>query len=59
MKHKAHVANEQRENPTNAWPSYDQVAERAYEFFLARGGTDGHDVEDWLRAEAEFRAAQS
>ncbi len=29
------------------------VAARAYERFLARGGEHGHDVEDWLAAEAE------
>jgi hypothetical protein len=30
-----------------------QIAARAYERFLARGGEHGHDVEDWLAAEAE------
>jgi ribosomal protein L7/L12 len=32
----------------------DQIAARAYERFLARGGEHGHDVEDWLAAEAEI-----
>jgi hypothetical protein len=31
--------------------SKDDVAQRAYELFLARGRADGHDVEDWLEAE--------
>ena len=29
------------------------VAKRAYERYAARGYVDGHDVEDWLAAEAE------
>lgn len=31
------------------------VARRAYDLYLARGRTDGHDVEDWLQAERELR----
>ena len=34
---------------------YEQVAARAYERFCARGFQHGHDVEDWLAAEAELR----
>jgi len=26
----------------------------AYQFYEERGGEDGHDLEDWLRAEAEI-----
>ena len=33
----------------------DAVAERAYEIYRARGGDDGHDLDDWLSAEAEIR----
>ena len=33
----------------------DRIAARAYERFVARGGEHGHDVEDWLAAEAELR----
>src|SRR5262250_418322 len=32
---------------------YNLIAERAYALFDGRGGEHGHDLEDWLRAEAE------
>jgi hypothetical protein len=35
------------------------IARRAYELYLARGGEHGHDVDDWLQAERELRAAVS
>jgi hypothetical protein len=31
----------------------------AYGFYEARGRVDGHELEDWLRAEAEVSRAQS
>jgi hypothetical protein len=31
-----------------------QIRQRAYEHYEARGRQDGHDEEDWLRAEAEI-----
>jgi hypothetical protein len=31
-----------------------QIRLRAYELYEARGGEDGHEVEDWLRAEEEI-----
>jgi len=42
------------QTPQSATRSTDQVARRAYELFLARGGEHGHDVEDWLQAEREL-----
>jgi hypothetical protein len=30
------------------------IRERAYELYEARGREDGHDLEDWLRAEDEI-----
>jgi hypothetical protein len=33
------------------------IARRAYDLYLTRGGEAGHDVEDWLRAERELRRA--
>jgi hypothetical protein len=41
---------------TKAAPTFEQIAQRSYELYLARGGVDGHDVEDWLAAEAQLRA---
>lgn len=31
-----------------------RIAHRAYEFYEARGREHGHDMEDWLSAEAEI-----
>lgn len=36
-----------------------RVAERAYALFLARGGTHGDDIGDWLTAERELSATTS
>jgi hypothetical protein len=35
-----------------------QIRERAYELYQERGNEDGHDVEDWLRAEAELKSSK-
>jgi hypothetical protein len=43
------------EEPAGTSPTYEQIAERAYDLYLARGETPGHDIDDWLRAEAELR----
>jgi hypothetical protein len=32
----------------------EEVADRAYEYWQARGGGDGHDQDDWFQAEAEL-----
>ncbi len=39
-----------------ALPSCDDIALRAYEIFLSRGGEHGYDVEDWLQAERQIVA---
>lgn len=41
-----------RSQPTN-----EEIAARAYEIFLLRGGSHGSDLEDWLQAERELRQA--
>ena len=38
-------------------PTPERIAQRAYELYLERGGIDGYDTEDWLRAEEELRKA--
>lgn len=42
------------ENETNSDQDQDQVARRAYQLYQARGGEPGHELEDWLQAEAEI-----
>jgi hypothetical protein len=32
----------------------ERIAKRAHEKFVARGGQDGYDLEDWLKAEQEI-----
>jgi hypothetical protein len=32
----------------------EQIRQRAHELYEARGREDGHDFDDWLRAEAEI-----
>lgn len=34
--------------------SHDEIARRAFEIYLRRGGTDGSAVGDWLMAEREL-----
>ena len=36
--------------------SAGDIAERAYEIYVARGSADGFDREDWLQAERELKA---
>ncbi len=36
-------------------PTYEQIATRAYEIFVARGAQHGRDQEDWYQAESELR----
>jgi hypothetical protein len=41
-------------NATSA-PSYEEIAEAAYQRYLSRGGGHGRDFEDWLEAERDLR----
>jgi hypothetical protein len=43
-----------RHTPTEG-PSREKIAQRAYELYLARGGADGSEQEDWLQAERELQ----
>lgn len=40
--------------PSN--PTYEQIAEAAYQRYLSRGGGHGRDFDDWLEAERELRS---
>jgi Protein of unknown function (DUF2934) len=36
-----------------------KIRERAYQLYVERGSTPGHENEDWLRAEREILAGKS
>jgi DUF2934 family protein len=40
--------------PGNSADYAERVSMRAYELYLARGGVDGQDFDDWLAAEREL-----
>ena len=42
-----------------AMPSADQIRQRAYEIFLARGGIDGDDWSDWFVAERQLLSSSA
>jgi hypothetical protein len=47
------------ENQTEPTPEMmEQIRARAHELFEQRGREEGHDVEDWLQAEAEVTKQQ-
>jgi hypothetical protein len=47
------------DEPTaSSQPTHEQVAQRAYDIFLARGGVDGMDLDDWFRAERELKITE-
>jgi hypothetical protein len=35
-------------------PTREEIELRAHQIYVERGGADGSDVEDWLRAEREL-----
>ncbi|MGH9502639.1 MAG: DUF2934 domain-containing protein [Terriglobales bacterium] len=41
--------------PTEPEDLEPQIRLRAFELYEARGREDGHEVEDWLRAEEELK----
>lgn len=45
------------EPSSNDRPDPERISARAYELYLARGGTDGQDWDDWLAAERELSEA--
>lgn len=44
---------------TAAAPERAQIAERAYQKYVERGGSDGRDLDDWLEAERELARSES
>jgi hypothetical protein len=51
-----------RKTSTVSSPSVDlaaQIRDRAYQLYLERGSTPGHENEDWFRAESEVLSRQN
>jgi hypothetical protein len=53
------MVERRRTHQANRNPIRDAIAAHAYERFLARGCEHGHDLDDWLAAEREFRLRQA
>lgn len=45
--------------PAKAAPTHEEIALRAYEIYLERGGAPGDALEDWIRAERELMEKNS
>lgn len=43
-----------KERAAKSAPTQGDIARRAYEIYLERGGAPGHELEDWTRAEREL-----
>ena len=39
-------------------PLEERIRQRAHEIYLQRGGDEGSELEDWLRAEGEMQQAE-
>jgi hypothetical protein len=48
-----------QETENSTAPSLEQIAQRAFEIHLERGGIDGRDLDDWLQAERELQEKYS
>jgi hypothetical protein len=45
---------EKMPHPALSQPTQEEIALRAYQIYLERGGTPGNELEDWTRAEREL-----
>ena len=36
------------------YPTHDEIAQLAFSLYVSRGRQEGHQMEDWLRAEHEL-----
>jgi len=54
MRHKTVSDSTAKPNEGSLELTEELIRARAYQFYEERGCEDGHDLEDWLRAEAEI-----
>ena len=50
------ISKENEAKPQLPSPTLEQIQERAYEIYKARGGGPGQELDDWLQAEHELKA---
>ena len=55
-KSKASSPAEKKPRVAENHPTREEIALRAYEIYLERGGAPGTELEDWTRAERELMA---
>jgi hypothetical protein len=48
------LSTTKKSRPTKGAPTQEEIALRAYEIYLERGGAPGDALEDWTRAEREL-----
>ena len=54
MRHKTVDVSTAKPDESSLELTEDIIRARAYQFYEERGYEDGHDLEDWLRAEGEI-----
>jgi DUF2934 family protein len=56
---KGSLPAEKKSRATKTAPTQEEIALRAYEIYLERGGASGDALEDWTRAERELMEKNS
>jgi hypothetical protein len=54
MAHKTSSPHAAKPDSSSADSGEQLIRDRAYQLYLERGCTDGHDLDDWLMAEGEI-----
>jgi len=52
-------ATAKKPRPAKTAPTCEEIALRAYQIYLERGGAPGQELEDWTRAERELMGKRS
>jgi len=52
-------SEESESSGLKAPPTDEEIGQRAYEIYEARGGADGQALDDWIQAERELRGIGS
>ena len=51
-------ASKENRNGGNGHFTSDEVAKKAYDLYLSRGGGHGSDFDDWIEAEKQLKESQ-